>query len=111
VRPRRVVRGCLASSWAWVGLRYPLLRARAPVPAPVRAWILAHPRAGNALFNLVRARVRGLWIRGARACPGLLHCSLCAPGEVGSFDKWTRSVSCARTWRTRLAAYHSLTKP
>lgn len=39
-----------------VSLRYPLLRSRVPVPAPVHAWILRHPGAGNALFNLVRIR-------------------------------------------------------
>lgn len=37
-----------------VSLRYPLLRAQVPVPSYIHAWVLGHPRLGNALFNLVR---------------------------------------------------------
>lgn len=37
-----------------MSLRYPLLRAQVPVPSYIHAWILGHPRLGNALYNLVR---------------------------------------------------------
>lgn len=43
-----------------VSLQYPLLRSQVPVPAPVHAWILRHPGAGNALFNLVRMQTWAL---------------------------------------------------
>ena len=37
-----------------VSLQYPLLRAQVPVPSYIHAWILGHPRLGNALYNTVR---------------------------------------------------------
>ena len=71
-----------------VNLRYPLLRAHVPVPSYIHAWILAHPRLGNALYNLVRpaalcstclgssALCLCLWREKALCCPSGFHSSL-----------------------------------
>ena len=78
-----------------MSLRYPLLRMHLPMPSYIHAWILGHPRLGNALYNSVRpaAHLAGLaW----DILPH--HLQPAEPADDGDMDQAFGTAASWREW-------------
>lgn len=81
---------CLAARRAWivaekvlVSLRYPLLRGQVPVPSHIHAWVLGHPRLGNALYNAVRPVSASSWAGLGCSVPAAPALEPAVDGQIG----------------------------